>query len=155
LKDILPPEIKEPREPQPFAEIEDGWKDKMTRERTYEPAIVFPDWPGNDEANKKLEETGVFKPIEEEKASDSQYMEELLFKDSFEYYMPSSIRDMTGDNILWLRPKEYLLELAIETELKRVKAENRTMVKKIKAQKKNIKTSNMSVLSYNSDKEVD
>ena len=73
LKDILPPEIKETREALPFQEIEDGWKDKIHWERTYEPAIVFPEWPaGNDEANKKLEDSGVFKIIEESKREDPQ-----------------------------------------------------------------------------------
>lgn len=79
-------------------------------------------------------------------------MEEHLFKDNFEYFMPPSVRDMTGDQVVWLRPKEYLFELALENETKRVKTENRNLIKKYKASKK-LRTSSVSVHSYNSDKE--
>lgn len=60
----------------------------------YLPANVFPDWPGNDDANKKLEDTGSFK--------DPPESDEGVFKDNFEYFLPPSIKDLPGEQILWL-----------------------------------------------------
>lgn len=55
----------------------------------YLPANVFPDWPGNDEANKKLEDTGSFK--------DPPESDEGVFKDNFEFFLPPSIKDLPGE----------------------------------------------------------
>ena len=59
-------------------------------------------------------------------------MEEYLFKDNFEYFMPPSVRDMTGDQVVWLRPKEYLFELALENENRFDMANQSTMPSYIK-----------------------
>jgi len=48
---------------------------------------VFPEWPGNDEANKKLEDQGVSKTYEGVETEDH------IFKDNFEYFLPPSIKD--------------------------------------------------------------
>lgn len=57
--------------------------------------------------------------------------------------MPPSIKENTGDQLLWLRPKEYLFELALEIETKKLKAENRNIIKKIKASKSKLRTSSI------------
>ena len=52
MKDVLPPNVKPPREGQPIKPVDEPPPDAPppTRSYTYEPFPIFPEWPGNQAA---------------------------------------------------------------------------------------------------------
>ena len=79
---------------------------------------MFPDWPG-DEAAREHD----FAPKDEEG-------KDIEFTDETSIYLPPSFHEFEKDDIQWLRPREFLREVAIERELLRMKDEGRTLFKK-------------------------
>ena len=68
---------------------------------------MFPDWPG-DEAAREHD----FAPKDEE-GKDIEFTDETVIT------LPPSFHEFERDDIQWLRPHEFLREVAIERELLR------------------------------------
>lgn len=116
LKDILPANSKPPREGQPLnAELQPD----IARSNLYEPMQNIPDWPGNEEAK------------------NNDFAKEEKFTDATQIHLPPSFLDFDkGGEIQWLRPEEYLREIAFDNEVQKRKMERKILMNKMKKLKK-------------------
>ena len=120
LKDILPPNSKPPREGAPLnGEIQP----EIHRAYTFEPYPNIVEWPGNDEAkNNDFTKDCV-------KNDDGSWTK---FEDHNKIYLPPSFHEFEKGEIQWLRPEEYLREIAYENELHKRKLERKLLNRKKK-----------------------
>lgn len=105
LKDILPPNVKPPRE---GAQIKVEGEPDIHRSYAYEPYPSFPEWTSNEEAKNHDFTQGVHK---NEDGTSTK------FEDNTSIYLPPSYGEYEKGQILWLRPEEYLREIAYDTEM--------------------------------------
>jgi hypothetical protein len=127
LKDILPANSKPPREGAPLnGEIQPD----INRSYTYEPYPNIVEWPGNDEAkNNDYTKDCV-------KNEDGTWSK---FEDPNKMHLPPSFHEFEKGEIQWLRPDEYLREVAYENEIQKRKLERKLLNRK----KKNLRKQGM------------
>ena len=113
LKDIMPPGTKPPREGQ--AVKQEGEPD-IQRSYAYLPYPRLPEWNSNEEAKNHDFTTGC------EKNEDGTFKK---FEDKTHIYFPPSFKDFEKGQYLWLRPEEYLREIAFDTEMQKRRAEKK------------------------------
>ncbi len=58
------------------------------------------------------------------------------FTDQTNIYLPPSFHEFEKSEIIWLRPEEYLREIAYETEVSKRRMEKKTQLKKKKTMRK-------------------
>ena len=127
LKDILPPNSKAPRESVP-TRLEGEHQPERIFE--YEPLDLFPEWPGNDQANTHDYNQGCTK---------DENGEIQPFLDETKLYLPPSFKEFMKDQSYWLRPSDYIREVIAEAEQKALKSERKRLMQK----KKNIRKQTM------------
>lgn len=114
-KDFIPANSKPPREGAVLKPVEEFGGEKQ---HSYLPYPVFPDWPG-DEAAREHDFS-----LKDEEGNDVEYEDETPIS------LPPSFQEFEKDEIQWLRPRDFLREVAIERELQRMKDEGRTLFKR-------------------------
>lgn len=102
MKDILPPNTKPPREGQ---QIKVEGEADIQRSYAYEPYTNFPEWPSNEEAKNHDFMQGI------NKAEDGSI---IKYTDDTTIYLPPSYHEFEKNEIVWLRPEEYLREIAYD-----------------------------------------
>lgn len=122
LKDILPPNSKPPREPLP---VKVEGEPDVNRSYVYEPYPNFPEW--NEDAKTHDFNSGC------QKNEDGTLQK---FTDNTTVYLPPSFHEYEKGEIQWLRPEEYLAEIAYDNELQKRKAEKKSQIKKKKTLRK-------------------
>lgn len=126
LKDILPPSSKPPREGVPLnAELQPD----IHRQNLYEPYANIAEWPGNEEAKNN------------DFAKDAHKDEHghyTKYTDASQIYLPPSFHEFEkgSGEIQWLRPEEYLREIAFDNELQKRRMERKLLMNKMKKLKK-------------------
>lgn len=144
LKDILPPNAKQPREGEPIEPVEEPAEEgvpKQDRHYEYLPYTDYPVWPGNQEVQAMCDqERAQFEELLQKEApaegagSDNEdnmeAPDDKLFTDNHEFYLPTSFHEFERKRIRWLRPREYLYEILYEQESKKVKQEKKTARKR-------------------------
>ena len=127
LKDILPANCKPPRE---GVSLNSELQPEIHRTNTYEPYANIPEWPGNDEAkNNDFTKDAV-------KSEDGNFAK---FEDHTKIYLPPSFTEFEKNDIHWLRPEEYLREIAYDNEFQKRKMERKLLNRK----KKNLRKQSM------------
>jgi hypothetical protein len=110
MKDILPPNTKPPREGQP---IKVEGEPDVQRHYAYEPYTNFQEWPTNlDEVKNHDFMHGI------QKNEDGSI---IKFEDATPIALPPSYKEYEKGEIFWLRPEEYLREIAYDNELSKRK----------------------------------
>ena len=125
LKDILPPNSKPPRDGGPLnSEIQPD----IQRSYLYEPYATIQEWPGNEDAKANDFSKDAHK------GEDGHFAK---YTDHSPIYLPPSYQefDKTSE-IQWLRPEEYLKEVAYENEAQKRKVERKLLLNKMKKLKK-------------------
>lgn len=125
LKDILPLNSKPPREGAP---LPTDIHPDIHRTYIYEPMPNVTEWPGNEDAkhhdftkDAAKDENGHF----------------VKYTDNTPIYLPPSFKDYEKDGeIQWLRPEEYLREIAYENETQKRRMERKLLANKMKKLKK-------------------
>ncbi|CAI2360433.1 unnamed protein product [Moneuplotes crassus] len=135
LKDILPPNAKQPREGDPFDPVEEPeGEDIENEERHYEylPYLDFPAWPGDEEVQQICDEERD-KIVDEVKNSlgedghasgDEDNLvvpDEKLFFDDYKFYLPPSYLEFEKKKVKWKRPRDYIQEIIDQKEGKKKK----------------------------------
>lgn len=124
LKDILPPNSKPPREGIPLnSEIQPD----VNRSYIYEPQQNIPEWPGNEEA--KINDF----TKDSHKADENSHPK---FTDNTKIFLPQSYADFEKNEILWLRPEEYLKEIAYDNEVQKRRMEKKLLNRKMRSLRK-------------------
>lgn len=137
-KDFMPADAKAPREGDPIDAIEEPEEGAPPKDRAYEykPYDVYPDWPGDEEAEQNnfamklpggAEDDG---QDEEEKSQNEHQPPPTKFTDETMIHLPPSFHDFEPHEILWLRPDQYMKELAKERDAKQRKEAKKTLFRK-------------------------
>lgn len=124
MKDILPPNTKPPRE---GAQIKVEGEPDIQRSYAYEPYQSFPEWNSNEEAKNHDFMSAI------QKAEDGSI---IKFEDKTSIYLPPSYHEYEKNQILWLRPEEYLREIAYDNETAKRRQEKKQQIKKKKTLRK-------------------
>ena len=114
MKDILPLNTKPPRE---GVQIKVEGEADVHRTYAYEPYINFPEWPSNPEEVKNHDfMQGI------QKNEDGSI---IKFEDNFKVNLPPSYQEYEKNEILLLRPEEYLREIAYDQEMSKRRNEKK------------------------------
>ena len=118
LKDILPPNAKQPREGVTLEPIEEPTEEGVqNEERHYEylPYHDYPSWPGNEEvqALHDTEKQEIIDTVQNHLGEDGnvsceedniQVPDDKLFYDDHQFYVPPSFHEFERRKIKWKRP---------------------------------------------------
>ena len=111
LKDILPPNSKQPREGQ-VAKMEG--EPEVERKFEFQPLEMLPEWPGNEDAKAHDFKAGL---EQDENGVWSKFTEPQAENGVGEFHFPPSFNDFTKGEPQWLRPEEYIKEIMYEKEV--------------------------------------
>jgi len=144
LKDILPPNAKQPREGEPVEVMEEPTEEQLkNQEKNYQylPYPDYPVWPGNQEVQALFEEekTKLTEEVTKQQEADGaasqnednlDIPEDKLFKDEHWFYLPTSFHEFEKKKIKWKRPNQYLYEIMHENDAKKNKSDKKNVRKR-------------------------